>query len=100
MNVSEMFGFGEQDEVFKKDNTEALKALGDAARSCVNTKEFKNYKNQLEDTKLVILDQLAAMKPQGSLEQYGMQVMIYLDRYKTLKRLVDTIETDAKKGKE
>lgn len=98
----------DQKAVLAKANDEAkaaVKAVGDSARSCINTEAFQSYKRDFERAQDKIVDamieytQIFFSDDNGNIATYGAKMARYITKLQDLKALLTVVENDAKKGK-
>ena len=94
-----------EEKRIEKEAQESIKAVGNAARACLSTEQFKTYRSHFEHSEKKMVDALLMLTKSfeaGSfdLSAYGSKVLVYMTRLKDLRILLDVVEADAKKGKD
>ena len=103
---SDLFKSQDVKEVDKKLKSAeaALQAAGDRARICLNTDQFKIYRDSFKRAEAALLDALIAYNHQFSLSESGdvykfaMKVNRMLTKAQDVRELLNTIETNARRG--
>ena len=101
-DLKSIFHFGDK----AIDETPAyVKLTGDMARACLNTKEFKQYREQYAEMEAKVINEMiidAANFPvsNDSTEKFGAKCLVKLTRLRDLRSLMTKVLTDAQKGKE
>lgn len=98
--MKSIFSFGEKKE--QPESTE-IKLTGDMAKSCLGTKEFKQYRVQYFVLQEKVIDELITEAANfcvsnDSTEKFGAKCLVKLTRLRDLRSLVSKVETDSKKG--
>ena len=101
-DLKSLFSFGEK--AIEQSSTE-IKLTGDCARACLNTKEFKQYREQYAQMEAKVIREMiidAANFPVGndSTEKFGAKCLVKLTRLRDLRSLMTKVLTDAQKGKD
>jgi len=106
MNFSDMFKPGKQDlaGLAEKDASNGIDLVGDYARSCLCTLEFKKYKDKYVEAEKRVIKSLLILTDtylSGNMDisSYGTKVLVLITRLKDVRMLLDTVTTDSKKGK-
>ena len=96
----------EVDAKFKTSEV-AMQVASDRARRCLETNEFKGYRQSFERAEKALMDSLIAynhqfsIASQGDVLKYAMKINRLLTKAETVRELLRTIENAAKrKGKE
>jgi len=76
-----------------------INKLGEYARSCINSELFQEYKSQVIESKLRLVDLIIAEIPDEGLEKYAISMIRYTERLRILTGIVQKVDIDAKKGK-
>lgn len=101
-NIKSLFSFGDK---AVEESSEQVKLVGDCARACLSTKEFKLYRDQYAKMEQKVIDEMiidAANFPvsNDSTEKFGARCLVKLTRLRDLRSLMTKVLTDAQKGKE
>ena len=102
MSFKSLFSFGDKTE--EKLSPE-IKLTGDMARACLETRQFKAYREQYQSLESAVIDELIreaanfAVAP-DSVEKFGAKCLVKLTRLRDLRSLVSKVEIDSKKGLE
>jgi hypothetical protein len=102
MNLQALFQPKDKD----KEVSEALKSLdltADKARICLETDDFKHFKQMYEQTERATIEAMIAftksfVEGQGDISRYAMVMSRLATKLETVRHLVRTIETSAKRG--
>ncbi len=103
---SDLFKSQDVKEVDKKIKSAeaALQAAGDRARICLNTDQFKIYRDSFKRAEAALLDALIAYNNQfslsdsGNVYKYAMKINRMLTKAQDVRELLNTIETNARRG--
>lgn len=82
----------------------AVKAVGDTARSCINTEAFSAYKLAFSKAEAKIVDAMISythnffQENNGDMAIYGANMARFITKIQDLKALLNAVETDAQKG--
>lgn len=101
-DIKSLFSFG--GKAIEESSTE-IKLTGDMARACLNTKEFKQYREQYAQMEAKVIGEMiieAANFPVGndSTEKFGARCLVKLTRLRDLRSLMTKVLADAQKGKD
>lgn len=81
-----------------------IQSIGDAARQCIATDCFVQYKTQFEKAQSSILDAMISytnqfcLQPNGDIAVYALKIARYIQKIQDLKLLLGQVEIDANKG--
>lgn len=96
-----------QDAEKLKEQTDAkLKEAELLAKACFGTEQFQQYRDAYKKAEASTIDFMLRFnnsffaEKTGDVQQYAFTIMRYLTRLQTLRSLLDTIETNAKRGTE
>lgn len=101
-NIKSLFSFGDK---AVDETPDQIKLVGDCARACLHTKEFKQYREQYAqmESKVIgemILDAANFPVSNDSTEKFGARCLVKLTRIRDLRSLMTKVLTDAQKGKD
>ena len=100
-----MFKFKSEKETPEKEFSANAVAIGDKARACLATEQFKSYRDQYESSEQKMIQSMIKttdlfLSAEFSLEIYGSKMLVYMTRIKDLKMLLDVVVVNSKKGKD
>jgi hypothetical protein len=101
-DLKQLFSFGQQ---AVEESSTQVKLTGDIARACLNTKEFKQYREQYAKMEAKVIDEMIIdaanfSVSNDSTEKFGAKCLVKLTRIRDLRSLMTKVLTDAQKGKE
>lgn len=79
---------------------EDIEAVGKAARACLNTEQFKEYKDRFEKAYMTMVNRMVNYRPDDDRpDSYAFKMVEYSTWVKAMRILLDAVVVDAKKGK-
>lgn len=101
-DLKSLFSFGEK--AIEETSTE-IKLTGDMARACLNTREFKQYREQYAQMEAKVISEMITdaanfSVSNDSTEKFGAKCLVKLTRLRDLRSLMTKVLTDAQKGKD
>lgn len=79
----------------KQQAIDAAEAAMNAARSCINTKEFKEYRDKYFKAEQLLIEQIMEFKEHDPL-RYGFEMANMVGNLRALKRLLKEVHSDAR----
>lgn len=101
-----MFSLFKDKELQKlKDAEESLRIVSDKARQCLGYDDFKSYRDSYVRAESGMLDAIInytnnfVQSEHGDVNKYAITMIRYITKLQDLRSLLNTIETDAKRGR-